>query len=194
MRSAGRGFTLIELIVVVSLVAVFAAIALDRLKFYQEAAEKAGLETTLAAMHSGLQLRVAQLLVKGDAQAIAALAGSNPVQFLSEPPPGYAGELRESQAGLPGGGWYFDPMRREIVYKPALTTHLRVGGGKPGEDARLRFRADVQYAQASGTTPPAFGKAAMVSLQPYAWFKDDGDLPPPESPSGTTGIRRSAQE
>jgi prepilin-type N-terminal cleavage/methylation domain-containing protein len=49
------GFTLIELIIVICLVAVFMAVALDRLRRYQESAEKSMVELTVASMQSGLQ-------------------------------------------------------------------------------------------------------------------------------------------
>ena len=65
-RCASPGFTLIELIVVVCIVALCAALLLDRLRFYQEAAEKAVMEYTVATLKSALQLRVAALLVRGE--------------------------------------------------------------------------------------------------------------------------------
>jgi len=77
-RRAVPGFTLIELIIVVCIVALCAALLLDRLRFYQEAAEKAAMEYTVATMKSALQLRVAAMLVRGEEGSIGKLARSNP--------------------------------------------------------------------------------------------------------------------
>src|SRR5438309_11434062 len=93
-RCASPGFTLIELIVVVCIVALCAALLLDRLRFYQEAAEKAAMEYTVATMKSALQLRVAAMLVRGEEGNIGILARSNPMDWLMEPPVGYRGEFR----------------------------------------------------------------------------------------------------
>ena len=83
-RCASPGFTLIELIVVVCIVALCAALLLDRLRFYQEAAEKAVMEYTIATVKSALQLRVAYMLVRGDEKKIGALDRANPVDWLKE--------------------------------------------------------------------------------------------------------------
>ncbi|HEY6720193.1 MAG TPA: prepilin-type N-terminal cleavage/methylation domain-containing protein, partial [Burkholderiales bacterium] len=61
---AVSGLTLIELIVVVCIIALCAALLLDRLRFYQEAAEKAAMEYTVGAVKSALQLRVAAMLLR----------------------------------------------------------------------------------------------------------------------------------
>src|SRR5438128_2565943 len=83
-RCASPGFTLIELIVVVCIVALCAALLLDRLRFYQEAAEKAVMEYTVATVKSALQLRVAAMLVRGEEKNIGSLVRANPVDWLME--------------------------------------------------------------------------------------------------------------
>ncbi len=65
-RRSGRGLTLIELIVVICIIGVSAALLVDRLRFYQEAAEKAAMEYTVGAVKSALQLQVAAMLVRGE--------------------------------------------------------------------------------------------------------------------------------
>src|SRR5947199_8749437 len=91
-RCASPGFTLIELIVVVCIVALCAALLLDRLRFYQEAAEKAVMEYTVATVKSALQLRVAVMLVRGEEKNIGALARAHAEDWWMEPPAGSRGE------------------------------------------------------------------------------------------------------
>jgi type II secretory pathway pseudopilin PulG len=64
------GFTLFELIVVICIVATMAGILLNRLRVYQEAAEKAAMQQTAAAIKSALQMRVASYLINGRGRKI----------------------------------------------------------------------------------------------------------------------------
>jgi len=100
-RRAVPGFTLIELIIVICIVALCAGLLLERLRFYQEAAEKAAMEYNVGAVKSALQLRVAALLVRGEERKIESLARINPIDWLMEPPPGYRGEFRAPQPAVP---------------------------------------------------------------------------------------------
>src|SRR5256885_13603983 len=167
-RRAGPGFTLIELIIVVCIVALCAALLLDRLRFYQEAAEKAVMEYTVATFKSALQLRVAAMLVRGEEKKIGALARANPMDWLMEPPAGYRGEFRAPQPAVPRGSWYFDATRNELVYVPSLDAHLeRLADGSK----RLRFRVRLDF-EAAGSDSEHRGIAAVrvEPVTPYTWF------------------------
>jgi prepilin-type N-terminal cleavage/methylation domain-containing protein len=170
-RCACAGFTLIELIVVISLVAIFFAVALDRLLLYQEHAEKAAMDQTIAAIKSGLQLRAAVLLVRGEERNIGALARTNPVEWLVEPPAGYRGEFLAPNVNLPRGSWYFDAAQSELVYLPNRDTHLKfLSEG----DNRIRFRAELDFEPAVGSDTerkhrPLVG-TRVVAVTPYVWF------------------------
>jgi len=169
-RRPGRGFTLVELIVVVCIVAVSAALLVDRLRLYQEAAEKAAMEYTVGAVRSALQLRVAAMLMRGEERNIESLARANPFDWLMEPPRGYRGELRSPQPAVPQGSWYFDASRSELVYVPDLDGHLeRLADGSK----RLRFRVRLEFEPA---TPDSGRKRGILSatriepVVPYTWF------------------------
>src|SRR5712692_3148295 len=130
MRRPSPGLTLIELIVVICIIGVSAAVLLERLRFYQEAAEKSAVEYTVGAFKSALQLRVAAMLLKGQERNIESLAHVNPVNWLMEPP---------------RGSWYFDATRNELVYVPNLDDHLeRLADGSK----RLRFRVQISFGSA----------------------------------------------
>src|SRR3954463_1013001 len=104
-----RGFTLIELVVVISAVALLFGVALDRLLRYQEMGERAGLEQNLAAINTALTMRFAAYIAAGRPHAIEAVAGKNPVELLSRPPENYLGELYSPEvSSLPRASWYFD--------------------------------------------------------------------------------------
>jgi prepilin-type N-terminal cleavage/methylation domain-containing protein len=56
------GFTLIELIVVVAVVAVLVGVGANRLAGYQEAAEAAAAESSFITLRSALHIRSAELI------------------------------------------------------------------------------------------------------------------------------------
>jgi len=167
-RRIAAGLTLIELIVVVCVIGVVSATLLTRLRFYQEAAEKAVMESNVGVMKSALQLRVAAMLLKGEQSGIESLARENPIEWLAEPPHGYRGEFVAPQPSVPRGSWYFDAARREIVYVPELDAHLeRLADGSK----RLRFRVRVDYAPAGTDSPRrATTGIGLEPVLPYAWF------------------------
>jgi general secretion pathway protein G len=167
-RRRSPGFTLIELIIVICIVALCAALLLERLRFYQEAAEKAAMEYNVGVVKSALQLRVAALLVRGEERKIESLARVNPIDWLMEPPPGYRGEFRAPQPAVPRGSWYFDATRNELVYVPNLDAHLeRLADGSK----RLRFRVRLDLEP----TEPDSGRKLIAAMRvepvtPYTWF------------------------
>lgn len=157
------------MIVVVCIIALCAALLLDRLRYYQEAAEKAAMEQTVGALRSAMQLRVAAMLLKGQERNIESLARANPVDWLMDPPPGYRGEFRAPEPEVPPGSWYFDATRSELVYVPNLDAHLQLGR----DATRLRFRVQIEFEPTGPDSTHALGASAamrLVPVTPYLWF------------------------
>jgi prepilin-type N-terminal cleavage/methylation domain-containing protein len=159
-RAAGRGFTLLELIVVVCVFATLFSVALDRMLRYQEDAERAVMRSSLAAFKTALQLKVAELLIERRGDQIAKLQGQNPVLWLEEAPSNYlgafpAGEMRDK----PPGNWYFDTREGDLVYLPRGAIFAAEGGKAPYE---LRFRVRIDYETVATPQGPARRLAAAV--------------------------------
>jgi type II secretory pathway pseudopilin PulG len=167
---ASPGLTLVELIIVICIIGLSAAFLVDRLRFYQEAAEKAAMEYTVGAVKSALQLRVAAMLVRGEEKNIESLARVNPIDWLMEPPRDYRGEFRSPQPAVPPGSWYFDADRSELVYVPNLDRHLeRLADGSK----RPRFRVRLHFEPAKPDSGPRRGVLAgtwVEPVMPYTWF------------------------
>jgi len=171
---AGRhaGFTLFELIVVICIVALLAAILFNRLRFYEEAAEKAAMQQTAAAIKSALQMRVASYMISGRDNEIENLRNENPVSWLQESPVYYAGEFHaDAYARVQPGSWYFDLTRRELIYVINLGDNF-----KPGPDGRkwVRYRVRIEYDEQvpeKGAPPrKVLSAASFAPVQPYTWF------------------------
>ena len=164
-------FTLFELIVVVCIVSIMAGILLNRLQTYEEAAEKAAMQQTAAAIKSALQMRVAAYMIAGRDGEIERLREENPVNWLQEKPADYAGEFySDSYARVKPGSWYFDLAHRELVYVVKLGDHF-----KPGRDGRkwVRFRVRIDYDEMPEKGAPPRRVLSAVTFEPvqrYAWF------------------------
>jgi prepilin-type N-terminal cleavage/methylation domain-containing protein len=165
------GFSLFELIVVVCIVAIMAGILLNRLRVYEEAAEKAAMQQTAAAIKSALQMRVASYMISGRDNQIESLRNENPVSWLQEKPADYAGEFyADAYARVRPGSWYFDLTRREFIYVINLGANF-----KAGADGRkwVRYRVRIEYENVPEKGAPLRKVLSAVSfapVQPYVWF------------------------
>ena len=122
-----------------AIVMLFAGVLLDRLRYYQEAAEKAEMEYVVNTLKLALQMRIGHDLGRHMPVDCAAVARENPVSWLEAPMKGYRGEPGPAEAKLlSGGSWYFDRDTRELTYLPLRHDHL--GPDRIGL-RRVRFQA-----------------------------------------------------
>lgn len=165
------GFTLFELIVVVCVVSIMAGILLNRLRVYEEAAEKAAMQQTAAAIKSALQMRVASYMISGRDREIERLRSENPINWLQEHPDNYAGEFyADAYERVPPGSWYFDLGRRELIYVLDLAAHFKRG---PDQRKWVRYRVRIEYEQVPQKEAPPRKVLSAVGLRPerpYVWF------------------------
>jgi len=175
-RRKRLGFTLIELIVVVCVVALMATLLLSRVLFYQEEAEKVAVEQMLGTLRSALHLQIANLLVNGKDADIAHLADQNPMDWLAEKPKNYVGEYYTPKPDVvAAGNWYFDLQTKNLVYLVSSDGHLHTA---VGEGDKLRFRAKLVTSLSNVSASPRVDKSAGnsvegVVLEPvisYKWF------------------------
>ena len=171
-RAGGQaGFTLFELIVVICIVATMAGVLLNRLRVYQEAAEKAAMQQTAAAIKSALQMRVAAYMINGRDTDIEHLRSENPVNWLQERPQNYAGEFyADAYARVAPGSWYFDLSHREMIYVINLGHYF-----KRGADGRkwVRYQVKIGYEELPQKDAPprkVLNAASFAPIQPYVWF------------------------
>lgn len=161
-RHQGRGFTLIELVVVIVIVSVLAAAAVDRLFYYQERAEKVAMLANLEAFRMGLRIRVAEMLASNRADRLGTLESANPIAWMEQPPPGWVGMY---SAPSQPGTWSYATDTHELVYAPQNSRYLQTD--TPGKN--LRFKVVLRYGD-NGVGGQALTAATLAPTRPYQWF------------------------
>lgn len=164
-RRAGRGFSLVELVVSLTLAAVLVGVFLDRALFYREQAEKSAMEQVAQDLRASVNLRVMELVLASRWAELAALPSQNPMDLLAEKPRNYLGVLPAGAgAAISTGNWYFDITSKEVVYYVDSGRYFA-----PDEQGRLRVAWQVRLVPgAEGAAAPRWARLELV--QPYRWF------------------------
>jgi prepilin-type N-terminal cleavage/methylation domain-containing protein len=164
-RLQGRGgFTLIELTVVIVVISLLFLAAAERFLYWEERAEKAAMESVLAAVKMGLQIRAAELMMSNRPSAVAALQIENPMRWLDQPPSNYAGDM--DVAAKPAY-WYYDAKDHELVYSPKSNSYLETGQSASKE---LRFRVTVLREANAADGGGMLVRVSVLPVREYKWF------------------------
>lgn len=170
--SSARGFSLFELVVVISIVAVLMGIFLNRVLYYQEQAEKTAMVGVAGAIQSALIMQYGQILTRGKTSDIEWLAKDNPMNWLQQKPDNYVGELHDlTPLAVKPGNWVFDLDSHDLVYVPSLANNFR-----PGKDGKqwIRYHVVLQYEPprlpSLQNTPPDLTGMLFEPVEPYSWF------------------------
>jgi general secretion pathway protein G len=169
---SSRGFTLLELIIVICIVSILAGLFLVRVPFYQEQAEKTAMEQVRGAVQSALVLRYGAMMTRGATgeKELNALSSDNPLGWLQQKPENYAGEFFDPAPGaIPSGQWFFDLKTHDLVYIPNRSEYL-----KAGKDGRkwLRFHVRLEYEpRLGGGNGKELTSTLFEPVEPYQWFQ-----------------------
>lgn len=167
-----RGFTLIELIIVIIIIVILAGLFLSRIPYYQAQAEKAATEQVAGALQSALVLRYGTLMARGAAtdKELSNLATDNPMNWLQQKPHNYAGEYYDpTPKAVAPGNWMFDLKSRDLIYVVDHGEYFM-----PGRDGMkwIRFHVRLGYDPILGR--PESGKEVTTTLfeptESYHWL------------------------
>lgn len=165
-----RGFSLLELSVVISIMAILIVILLDRLFWYEGQAEKAAMEHTADMIKTGLWMEAANLMMAERNAEIATLAKRNPMNFLAQKPANYLGEINADQAAsIEAGNWFYDATKHQLMY---VVRHRRYFTPLVADDFIVRYGMQVQYADIEtnrGTKAIYTAGITLVPLSKYRW-------------------------
>ena len=168
-----RGFSLLELVIVIVVVSLLMVVAVDRLLRLRFAAERVMVDSMLAGLRSALYIEFAGAAVRGRTDAMAAAAaGSNPMKLLAERPDTYAGEYAAADpASVAPGSWYFDTRERHLVYVVRFPEQFVTPLAGPAR-ARLRVEPDFDDLDGNGRFDPGRDSARglrLVPVEPFTW-------------------------
>jgi general secretion pathway protein G len=156
------------LTVCIALIGVFAGVLLERLLYYEEAAEKAVVELQATTLKVALQVHVGDLISRNQKLDYAVIARENPMRWLEQPLAGYRGEFSADVAAeLPKGSWYFDRSTAELVYLVKLDRNLRLASDGP---ARVRWHVRLVRPEGAPAKDSTVVGLQFVPVVPYRWF------------------------
>lgn len=169
---ASKGFTLFELIIVITLIVFLMALFMDRFTYYQEQAQKAAMEQVSGAIQSALVMQYGQIMTRGKPSDVAALAQDNPMNWLQKIPRNYSGEFYDpTPRAVAPGNWMFDLKSRDLIYVLGESKYF-----KPGKDSRKWIRFHVVLSYTASRLPSLQDKPADLTgllfepVEPYSWF------------------------
>lgn len=144
-----RGFTLFELAVVASIIAMLVSVLMHRISSYQEEAELVAVERLVATLRSALIIRTGALLVANQQRELPTLLEQNPIAWLTEKPRNYLGEYYSPDIKkFPRGNWYYDRSAKMLVY--LLNNGKTLSGGWPN---LLKFKLKLHRLPAPSAKP-----------------------------------------
>ena len=164
-----RGFTLLELVLVVVIFGLLLGVYLRSVLYYQEMIEQATVSLTLSNIRTGMAHEWADRIAKGkNKERIEDLIGTNPVRWLEYPPQNYLGEIRGGRPeGMDGGNWFFDLTQKELVYVVNHGSYLELSDSQ----GKITLRWKVVVEDTSGSTRPEFGSLTLQPVVNYRWFQ-----------------------
>jgi len=111
-----RGFTLLELVIVIIVISILGLFAIERIFALRIAAEQAAVKQVVGTIKSALGLEVARLALEGNLSSVAKLDKTNPMTLLSQVPNNYLGEKKNSENIIEPGIWFYDLKEKALVY------------------------------------------------------------------------------
>lgn len=112
-----RGSGYFEFAVVAIIFAILVGVFLRKVQFYQQEAERLAAEQVVTSLRAALASRAASLYLRGNEAEMASLLKQNPMDWLEQRPPNYAGEFDAPQPGtVAEGQWYFDRSTATLSY------------------------------------------------------------------------------
>jgi general secretion pathway protein G len=180
MRAERRGFSLLELLIVIVIVSVLVVVAIDRLLALRFEAERATVQTVIGAMRSGLYIEFAGAAARGELKRMDTAASINPMAHLAEKPEAYAGEFYGPDPKVfEPGTWYFDLQNRSVVYLVRFPQQFVTSLSGPPR-LRLAVTPDYDDIDRNGRFDPGRDPVRglkLVPLEPFFWKNEGGKQP-----------------
>lgn len=166
-----RGFTLLELVVVIIIISILGLFAIDRVLAIRIAAEQSAIKQLVGTIKSALGLKVSQLALEGNMLAVAQLDKSNPLDLLSQTPSNYIGEKDNSKSIAEPGVWYFNNEHKTLIYNVRYNEGFKTKlSGLP----RIRYKIKLVYNDRNNnkrfdTHYDSIAGLNLIPLEKFSW-------------------------
>lgn len=168
---AQKGFTLLEMVIVIVLISILGLIILDRVWKFRIYAEEAAVTATIGNIRSALGLEVAALAVRGKTGNIASLQNTNPMKLLAQTPNNYLGEINNITEADDKGAWYFNNNDHSLNYVVNYTQNF-----KSNIKTLKRTRHKLKMVYSDNNNNNRFDQGVdyingldLIALEPYHW-------------------------
>lgn len=111
-----RGFSLLELVVVIIIISVLLAMAMDRLMKLQVVAEQAAMENIIGHLQSAIGLTISEHIAKGQIPELNKYIETNPMDLLADTPVNYLGSFPNIPKNIETGSWWYANDSKTLVY------------------------------------------------------------------------------
>lgn len=142
-----RGFSLFELMAFIIISAIVYSAAANRFAQLPADAEKANFLAITTQVQAAVSLEMMLGITSGKSASMSRMIGTNPMEYLLQPPRSYVGVLNGAQAGnLPERSWYFDSSSGELVYQVSNRQGVFLSlNGTLVPAQEIRFRIEAKY-------------------------------------------------
>ncbi len=127
-RRQQRGFTLLELVIVIIIISALLAIAIDKLMKLQVTAERAAMESIIGSLQSAIGMTISEHIVENKIRDLDRLIQSNPMRLLADTPVNYLGEHTGTPKNLETGSWWYDRASHTLYYQVKNREYFQTDG------------------------------------------------------------------
>ena len=170
-----RGFSLLELALVISIIGLLLALAVDRLLILSVEAERTSMEQVLGSLRSAMTIDIAAKIAGNNVDKIADSKGINPMTWLSERPKNYVGIKNEADpVDITSGSWYFDQHYGYLIYRVNSVKYFK---NSQNAHAVARFLVELDYTDNDddGEYNPDIDEIhglRLAAVEPYQWLNE----------------------
>ena len=174
LNSKQRGFTFFELAVVIAIISILGAVALNYYYKLLVDVERTSMEHDLGVMRSAISMQVAGHFVAGNMAGLKKLVNSNPMDLLAEKPNNYLGVIDHYKIeDIEKGSWFFDSKAGILVYTVRNQLYFETDLGEP---PRARFKIQLVYSDRTkgGGEKKYISGLTLQALEEYRWLRPWG--------------------